>query len=285
MADPERICAVVVTYNRRNLLRRCLNDLLCQSRRPDKVVIIDNASTDGTEEMIKKRFIENFSVFYLNLGANLGGGGGFHYGAQRAFEEGFDWVWMMDDDCAASKTCLENLLKGVDDRQDVYSPIVLSSEDKRTVLWGIQATVGSGNCEVGTLPFNGFLIHRRTIETIGFPEKNFFIYGDDTEYNQRARIHGCRIIMNTDSVMYHPRKNMPKGLKIYKMFQNRLWAYYKLRNAIIIYQRYRYLSRNQIIMFGSALVFYLLTLNFSYLGLWFEAFCDGLNGRLYVRRF
>ncbi len=284
MTEKDSICAVVVTYNRKALLSRCLNSLLAQSRPPDNIFVADNGSTDGTGDMIEHDFRDHPFVEYVNLGANLGGGGGFHYGARQAFERGYDWVWLMDDDCLATEECLEMLVGGINDRSQIYSPIVLSIEDRKTALWGINVKVNSGNQGVTTLPFNGFLIHRDSIRRLGFPEKKFFIYGDDTEYNMRARANGKKVFMVTSSIMYHPFKNMAKGFKIHKMFLNRLWAYYKLRNAIIIYKKYHYVSRNQVIMFVAAFLFYLLTANITYLRLWLEGFKDGINGRLYVKK-
>jgi GT2 family glycosyltransferase len=245
-------------------------------------MVMDNASIDGTREMVYAKFARHPFVTYCNLNANLGGGGGFYHGCRMAVDQGYDWVWLMDDDCVATKECLEKLVHGINDPKNVYSPIILSIEDKKTVLWGIKAKINSGNLEVTTLPFNGFLIHRNSLQTLGFPHKEFFIYGDDTEYNMRAKASGKKVIMVTNSIMYHPYKNV-KGLKIHKMFLNKLWTYYKLRNAIIIYKRYRYVSINQVIMFAAAALFYMLTINFNYLELWFEGLKDGINGKLYVK--
>jgi len=283
MQKTEKICAVIVTHNRKLDLEKCTASLLVQTRPPDKILIVDNASTDGTEDMLRKIFADNPSIKYINLGANLGGGGGFHYGTRQAFKEGYDWVWLMDDDCLATEECLDTLMSQTYDPNHIYSPILISIEDKTTVLWGIKAKIHSGNFEVTTLPFNGFLIHRDSLKILGFPEKEFFIYGDDTDFNMKARANGKKVIMITSSVMYHPYKNVVKGLKIYKMFLNKLWTYYKLRNAIIIYKRYHYVSINQVIMFAAAFMFFLLTVKFDYLRLWLEGLKDGVNGRLYVK--
>jgi GT2 family glycosyltransferase len=234
--------------------------------------------------MIRESYEQLSTVTYDNLGSNLGGGGGFYYGARRAFKEGFDWIWLMDDDCLATSDCLRSLITRIIYEGHIYSPIVVSSEDRRTVLWGIKAGINSGAREVTTLPFNGFLIHRSSLASLGFPEKKFFIYGDDTEYNMRAKASGRKIIMITESIMYHPHKNKLSGLKITEMFLNKLWAYYKLRNAIIIYRKYRYVSVNQMIMCAGAFMLYLSTLKINYLKIWLKALTDGIHGRLYVNR-
>ena len=284
MKEGLKICAVVVTYNRQNRLFQCLNGLLSQTRLPDMIIVVDNASTDGTEEMLKYNFSNNPLIEYFNLGTNMGGGGGFHYGSRKAFLDGYDWVWLMDDDCLATTECLEKLVSEIEDIQNVYSPIILSIEDKKTVLWGIKAKINSGTKEVSTLPFNGFLIHRHSLQSLGYPQKEYFIYGDDTEFNMRAKVNGKKILMVTKSIMYHPYKNNMKGIKIYKMFLNKLWAYYKIRNAIIIYKKYRYLSLNQVIMFIAAAIFYIMTINLKFFRLWLEGLKDGINGNLYVKK-
>lgn len=86
----ERVCAVIATYNRKELLRECLQSVLSQTRLPDHILVVDNASTDGTQEMLKE---ESPQVEVLRLPENQGGAGGFHEGMKRAYEEGFDWLW------------------------------------------------------------------------------------------------------------------------------------------------------------------------------------------------
>ena len=281
--DNVNVCAVIVTHNRCSELEKCLESLLEQTRPPASIVVVDNASADATPELLQGICDRQQRIQWLRLEQNLGGSGGFHHGLKAAMAAGCDWMWLMDDDCLPSKQCLARLLAGADDDRQLYSPIVLSLEDGRTVLWGIRAQVNSGKQEVVSIPFNGLLIHRRSVEEIGLPDQDFFIYGDDTEYNLRAKAIGKRTIMVTDSVMYHPHKNMLDGLNIRKMFLNRLWTYYKLRNAVIVYKRYGHFARNQVILLGGALVFYVLTLRLDFVHLWLSGLKDGVQDRLYVR--
>ena len=157
MKKNQKIIAVVVTHNRKSDLKRCLDSLLSQSHPPHFVIVVDNASSDGTGEMVCREFSTQSRIIYRHLGRNLGGAGGFHFGSKFALERGADWVWLMDDDCLLQKNCLNNLVAGLVSKRDIYSPIVLSLEDRKTVLWGIHAEVNSGNQAVITLPFNGFL--------------------------------------------------------------------------------------------------------------------------------
>ena len=91
----QKVAATVITYNRKALLAECVKALLCQSVSCD-IIIIDNASTDGTGEMV--RAIVDPRISYINTGSNLGGAGGFNYGMRKAVEAGYDYGWLMDDD-------------------------------------------------------------------------------------------------------------------------------------------------------------------------------------------
>ncbi len=131
----ERIAAIVVTYNRKVLLLRCLEALLGQSRRLDAIYIIDNNSTDGTCEALWDRgliapnaarteeadervtMVEPpappdgaVEIHYVKMPENTGGAGGFHEGMKRSAGAGFDWLWLMDDDLLPSCDALEALV-------------------------------------------------------------------------------------------------------------------------------------------------------------------------------
>ena len=102
------VCAVVVTYNRKDLLRTCLQSLLKQTRMPDCIVVVDNASTDGTRAMLDTEFQQ---LQRLNLETNSGGAGGFKAGMQSAYCRKFEWIWVMDDDIEVTPECLEKMLE------------------------------------------------------------------------------------------------------------------------------------------------------------------------------
>ena len=91
-----KIAAVVVTYNRLPLLQKCVKKLEAHTT-PCDILIVNNASTDGTTEWLGEQRHECF--FACNTGANLGGAGGFNYGMRWAVEAGYEYLWVMDDDC------------------------------------------------------------------------------------------------------------------------------------------------------------------------------------------
>ena len=99
------IAAVVVTYNRLELLRQCVEALRTQTSSCD-ILIVDNASTDGTDQWLASQP----DLHYRNTGSNLGGAGGFNFGMRWAVEAGYDYVWVMDDDTLPQPDALEKLL-------------------------------------------------------------------------------------------------------------------------------------------------------------------------------
>ena len=105
---PETVAVVVVTYNRADLLARMLEGLARLERRPDAVIVVDNASTDHTREVLESA--TGLELVAVHLEENTGGAGGFHLGVQEAWERGFDRVWLMDDDVVPAPDCLTVLM-------------------------------------------------------------------------------------------------------------------------------------------------------------------------------
>lgn len=211
------IAAVVVTYNRSKLLQKAVRSLLVQERVGfDKIYIVNNASTDDTASVIEDLVKSSPAgvIVPVTLNENLGGAGGFHYGAQKAYKEGAQWIALLDDDVAFAPDCLENLLKHADDykcmlavREDLQgelqeyaalqydlknpcrlNPRVISVKKQ----WGTRSAMPEV-VEVDAGSFEGFFINREVVEKIGFPRKEFFIYSDDFDYSLRARKTGYKI--------------------------------------------------------------------------------------------
>lgn len=122
-----KVVAVVTTYNRLQLLKENMEALLTQSFKECDLLIINNASTDGTEEYVQS--ITDKRVLYYNTGANIGGAGGFAFGLRKAIEAGYDYAWLMDDDSIVEKNALQNLMNSAFYLQDKFSFI-----DRKSVV-------------------------------------------------------------------------------------------------------------------------------------------------------
>ncbi len=245
-----KVAAVVVTYNRKDLLRECLQALLNQTRPLDEIIVIDNASTDGTEQMVPQEFPQ---VMYVGLPENIGGAGGFHEGMKLAYEKGYDWIWVMDDDAVPTDDALEQLLRPeLLQGEEVYAlaSAVLNPDGSICTMHRrlfdmkhvAENPIGVENYkkeyfETDTVSFVGMLIGRRAIAEIGFPLKEFFIYYDDTEYSLRIRKHGGKIFTVSASKIVHKAGGETQHMRTRKASLS--WrTFYGRRNMLYTYKKY-----------------------------------------------
>ena len=124
----KEVVAIVVTYNRKEFLKKSIKALLEQERAElCDILVVDNASTDGTRDEILE-LINSRKIIYANTGENLGGAGGFNYGVKEALKLGYKYMWLMDDDCIVYKDSLNELLiadKQLNGKYGFLSSVVL----------------------------------------------------------------------------------------------------------------------------------------------------------------
>lgn len=201
-----KITVVIVTFNRLNLLKKTLTAVKNQTIRIDQIVVVNNSSTDGTET-----WLESQNDILTITQENTGGAGGFESGIKNAIQNFSDWIWVMDDDVFPQKDALENLLVYKDFSLCIQPRRIYESGDD--VRWGgIYNTNQGGGLVMGTKPnqqsvkdfyitntccFEGMLIHRELVDLIGYPDKNFFISGDDTAYGLMATQYTNIILVNS----------------------------------------------------------------------------------------
>lgn len=242
----KKIAIVVVTFNRKALLGACLLSLFRQSHGAYHIIIIDNASTDGTKDYLEQNnWLQKPNIELITLEDNAGGAGGFSFGLQFACSRGFDWIWMMDDDAAPHTYALEEIVLSANDPANIYGSLAVENGLTSWPTVVIAPPLGSisqaddvpNNSCVQFLPFLGFLIHRSLVEKIGLPDAGYFIAADDVEYCIRAQKQGAKIIVSSKSRIEHP-KSHPYKAKILGKTINCLalvpWKrYYDTRNRLL----------------------------------------------------
>ncbi len=253
-AAGESVAVVVVTYNRADLLAHMLDGLAAQTRPADAIYVIDNASSDHTRALLTEQVAAarpGLPLHVTHAEENLGGAGGFHLGVRMAFAGGHDRIWLMDDDVVPAPDCLEVLLAQDEAclmavREDTHGALVekaalrfdlrnpLSVRPKTAM---VETEYGSRDrmperVELQNVAFEGFMLRREVVETIGLPDPSYFIFYDDVDYAVRARRAGYRIWAVRDAVLV-------RQLPFDQQHDLSGWkGYFMYRNLFVVHLRY-----------------------------------------------
>lgn len=258
MSKLEDVCALIVTYNRKNYLIKLISAMMNGDVVPKKILIFDNNSTDGTtdllldkgyitdgkvDELIKKT-INGVELLYFKNDNNTGGSGGFHRGIQLASKTGCKYIWAMDDDVLPDKKCLMTLLKYLKSGYKVCIPnrtdenftdkAVIDINMSNPFLYNIKMRkkmINSNQLKdvtnVVDMPFEGPIFETELLDYIGLPKEDFFIIFDDTEFAQRI-IKITSIGFVKDAILHKQIINKSKNTRLmnwkdYYGYRNQYW--------------------------------------------------------------
>jgi rhamnopyranosyl-N-acetylglucosaminyl-diphospho-decaprenol beta-1,3/1,4-galactofuranosyltransferase len=230
----EKVIAVVVTYNRQSLLSECITALRSQTRKPDAIFVVNNGSTDNTEQWLQQQS----DLFFITQ-KNVGSSGGFSTGLNWAFKNNYTWMWCMDDDGYPRADALENMMNATGHHLKLYNCAVINKEDKKSFVWKTGDCKTIDDAKENTIegighPFNGTMIHRNIIERVGVPQPKYFLWGDETEYYYRiTKKNNIPVCTVTNSVHYHPASafsykqdwDYTTGWKMYFYVRNRFYIH------------------------------------------------------------
>ncbi|KRM20128.1 glycosyltransferase [Ligilactobacillus hayakitensis DSM 18933 = JCM 14209] len=277
------VVALIVTYNRKKLLINVIENLLNQNYNLDGILVFDNNSNDGTEKLLlKEKYIDQYQkekitskrlgeldFYYYKNGENLGGAGGFSKGVEIISQMQYDYVWIMDDDVLPEKNCLKVMLDTmekynvhaaipnrnsenfkdcpvVDLDMKSFSKYFINDRKKR-----VELPLSKDVYFVKTMAFEGPLVDMNIIRKIGYPNSEYFILFDDTDYAQRI-LQFTNIAYCVDAHLYRQlpfitskEKNKKFGWK----------EYYAIRNNILFNKKYgenfvvKYISSQMIVLY------------------------------------
>lgn len=296
------VAAVIVTYNRKELLGENIRMLLKQTRPFDRIFIVDNCSTDGTAEYLQENGWKNRLQFiYIKTESNIGGAGGFYVGTKAAFESGADWIVLMDDDgrmldgftMERLLTVAERLYQQNYANKKLFINALVQQGEMLSFKMGSKYTVQQalyaskdGILEGEANPFNGTLISRELVEAIGFPNREFFIKGDEVDYKQRTLDVGGYIVTVVDAKYWHPRPETQErtvlGIKV-PFFVEAPWKeYYAARNFTYMYKAkgwYKAIAF-ELVLVKVLAIFSMKCKKVSTLKMLFKGVSDGWKGKL-----
>lgn len=234
---PSRVAAVIVAYNRAELLREALDAIAAQTRPLDHVIVIDNASTDASPAVAAQHPL---GVRLVTLARNTGGAGGFAAGLALALDdETIDFVWLMDDDTIPTPTALAELLRVRaelgDDPPLLGSRVVWTSgEDhpmnqprRRPGFGPSPAADALGALPVRSSSFVSMLVDAKAARATTLPVVDYFIWNDDFEYSLRLLKERPGYFVSSSVVVHKTRvlgaTDADPGERFYYEVRNKLW--------------------------------------------------------------
>lgn len=303
------VCVIIITYNRKDLLRNLLEHLKQQSYPISCILLVDNNSLDGTSNMLSElgyikecipgeivcNTIANWKFMYLKNKENTGGSGGFAKAFDLAKNLPYDVIWAMDDDVAPASDCLETLMKYLTDEAQMVIPcrgddnfkdyaiqhynlsnpfyFKVNQRKRDKILF---SEIKEPYVVVEDMAFEGPLMTRKLIQKIGIPDKNYFILFDDTDYAHRA---------SEVTQIRYVRKALLKKMIIPNSSIRWSWkSYYNFRNSVFFEKRYgkNWMVRNisPLLRLLDLLTRALLKCNFYRIKWLIKGYSDGVHSRM-----
>jgi GT2 family glycosyltransferase len=235
------VAAVVVTRNRRGLLLEALAAVHAQSPAPDAVIVVDNASADGTAAAVREHYP---SARLAELTRNTGGAGGFAYGTALALAGDADHIWFMDDDTVPGPGALRALL-AARERYPAQPPALVASR----VLWtdGREhpmntprgkpfasqaerlAAAAAGCVPIRSASFVSILVDARVCRRRGLPRADYFLWNDDFEFTTRL-LRGKAGLLCPASIVVHKTAafgstDTDPGERFFYEVRNKIWMF------------------------------------------------------------
>jgi len=231
----EYLSVVILTFNNVDMLADLLRDLRVQIRSPDEIILVDNASQDGTEEMVRLNYPK---INYIKLKENLGSGGGYYEGIKMAAKTS-DFIYTLDDDVKLNQDTLFEIIKGF-----------YLLEKSISIRIGAVRSVGEKHSEVvptklDICPWRGTLFKTSIVRDVGLPSTDYFLYGEDLEYSLRLAKKGYCFYWIPASICQERHRDQDgkthteifgqRSVRCHEPFR----LYYAFRNEIFIYIRYK----------------------------------------------
>lgn len=238
MSVLDRTAAVIVTFNRSGKLMKVLDALARQTRRPDVILVVDNASTDDTQALVEARARDDLSIRYLRLPRNLGGAGGFHEGLKAAHALGAHYYWVSDDDAYPEPDAIERLLAAITtfeerngwrpsfacSRVEWIDTTLCEMNTPRTVWdWARFLSPEHPWALVDSASFVSILIPRWAVQQHGLPIAEYFIWFDDAEYTRRLSRSYPGIFVPESRVIHDTPDN--RGVNFGLVDDKSLWKF------------------------------------------------------------
>ena len=260
-----RVAIAIVTFNRSGFLRELLASAAAMDATPFRVVVVDNASTDDTQQVVEAARADFPEGVLVNrrLDTNTGGSGGFSEGTRVALELGADWVWLMDDDVEILPDALERFAPWMERFQVIHgrrydfdgSPFYWQARFNEFLGVPLPYSVNNGFGSEGYAvtnsgTFEGMLIHADIVRKIGLPDPRFFISWDDAAYAWLAAQH-TDVVYVDEFVLKRKREQKQVNLGVRHLNDGSpLFRFHVIRNRAYVGKYFREYGKLNRVGFG-----------------------------------
>lgn len=245
----KRVAAVICNYNKEKFVLECIQSVTESAFEKLDIIVVDNASSDGSVESIRNRFGSRVKLF-VN-GENLGGSGGFNTGIRYALKEDYEYIWCLDNDVLVDENAIGELYAFMEGHPEVGmtgSKVYHMENPDYVQQFGIDIIWDEYCCEAkyhgcledGSMPEVVYsdavaacsvLVRASVIREIGLlPEENF-LYWDDTEWGYRCNLAGYKVASLGSSKILHSMGAKKEDVNTFPL-------YYAWRNWIRFFMKY-----------------------------------------------
>lgn len=250
-----KVGVILVNYNGKNYNEECIDSILKSTYKNLEVIVIDNASSDDSVELLKKRYMNNITV--VETGLNLGFSGGNNVGIKLALEKKCDFILLLNNDTVIEEKMIEIMVEtSVNNQYCVISPKIYYYDNKEVIwsagadmIWkkGIPAQRGMNEVDKGQYDIECnveiatgccLLIHKNIIKEVGLLPDDYFLYYEDTDYTTNIVRRGYKLLYLPSARMYHKVSASTGGEESFN------YIYYNTRNRLLFNKKYN--SKNKL---------------------------------------
>lgn len=261
-----KVSIVILSYNNVADTLECLNSTEALEGGPYHTYLVDNGSIDNTIEQVRLSYP---NVEIIDLEKNIGVPGGFNRGNVKALQDGFEYVFILNNDTVCDPAMIVELFKVAEkdsnfamvmprvcyyppkdrtlNRNDIWSdggfyrrfpPAILLKDNRKHIDFNIVR-------KIEYAPACGLLIHKRVFERVGLFDENFFFFYEDWDFSYRVNQAGLNIWVTPSSILWHKvSKSTGKNMNTY---------WYQMGKSRSIFFRLHYNAFDKII--GKTLFF------------------------------
>ena len=267
------IGVIIVTYNRIEKLKQCLEAFDVQTVKPKYIMVINNKSTDNTKEYLKSwiKIKTQYRKYNVETESNLGGSGGFYLGQRKALNLDADWLYLSDDDAFPEIDVIEKSEKFLNtysnkEKLAAFCTKVVNNGNisyghrrvTKEKLFRIDSQISKREdykkeyFEINTFSYVGVIINKKFIEKYGVTKKEFFIYYDDSEHSYRLSKYGKILCIPNITVHHNTDSKIKSKYMAYYFTRNKLLWYKSLKRRYYYYElirQYIYLFAKEILRY------------------------------------